>query len=349
MGVIKGDFLGFTFNNIHSSDLGIFRVSDGSRYTENLFPTIQDKTVQRPGADGMYYYGSFYTQRSINLSIAYEDLTDEQLRRIKQLFSDKNPRDLIFDEMPYKVYKVKATGTPNLKYVCFDKPKESDWRDREIDVGIKSKEQLYGVGAKVTTGRVYKGEGQLNFVAYEPFARSRYKYLDEYVFKNVPEWGSMDDNNANDVYFNFYDWSAASRMVTSKTKKKFNGSSYLIDSVTTNGVMYYNAGDKEVPFQLSLQFEGAFCGMIIGDGMLEIEPFDLYDGDSGIRINSRLHLIEGINDEGKSTGTIYNKYIISGDFFKLQPTNELTWLPFYWKGAEPEKFVGKIDYKYLYY
>jgi hypothetical protein len=35
----KGEFLGFTYGNIHSSDLGIVRVSNGSRFEENLLPT----------------------------------------------------------------------------------------------------------------------------------------------------------------------------------------------------------------------------------------------------------------------------------------------------------------------
>jgi hypothetical protein len=36
----KGDYMGFTYNNTHSSALGIVRVSDGSRFNENLLPTI---------------------------------------------------------------------------------------------------------------------------------------------------------------------------------------------------------------------------------------------------------------------------------------------------------------------
>ena len=44
----KGDYMGFTYNNRHSSDLGIVRTSDGSRFNENLLPTMQDKTVQVP-------------------------------------------------------------------------------------------------------------------------------------------------------------------------------------------------------------------------------------------------------------------------------------------------------------
>lgn len=355
MGVIKGDFLGFTYNGIHSSELGIFRVSDGNRYTENLFPTIQDKTTQRPGADGTYYYGSFYTQKSFNISIAYEDLSDEQLRRIKNLFSDKNPHDLIFDEAPYKVYKVKITGTPNLKYVCFDKPLINDYRDKENDTGFKSKEQLYEVGAKVTTGRVYKGEGQLSFIAYNPFARCRYKYLDQYVFKNIPEWGSMDNNNANDVYYNLYDWVEASRLVPSSSKKKKDGKTYSIDEVTKEGLMYYNAGDKEVPFCLNFMFDRYFNGCTISNNefLIQLEDFLLVDGDKGIKINSNLHLIEGIDENGAPTGTIYNKYIIKGDFFKFPVTDELTWLGFSWgldgDEAPPSNFKGSIEYKYIYY
>ena len=99
MSVIKGDFLGFTFDGVHSSELGIFRVSDGSRYSENLLPTIQDKITQIPGNDGTYYQGSFFTQRQINFSVAFDDLSEAQLRRLKVIFGDKNIHSLIFDEI----------------------------------------------------------------------------------------------------------------------------------------------------------------------------------------------------------------------------------------------------------
>jgi hypothetical protein len=37
---IKGDFIGFTLGNVHSSELGLVRVSDGSRYNEDLLPPL---------------------------------------------------------------------------------------------------------------------------------------------------------------------------------------------------------------------------------------------------------------------------------------------------------------------
>ena len=103
MSIIKGDFLGFTFDGVHSSELGIFRVSDGSRYTHNLLPTVQDKVAQVPGADGMYFIGSYYTQKQFNFPIAFDELSEEQLRNLKVLLSDKKIHTLVFDELPYKI------------------------------------------------------------------------------------------------------------------------------------------------------------------------------------------------------------------------------------------------------
>jgi len=40
MSVLRGDYIGFSYNGIHSSDLGIVRVSEGSRFNENLLPTM---------------------------------------------------------------------------------------------------------------------------------------------------------------------------------------------------------------------------------------------------------------------------------------------------------------------
>ena len=146
----KGDYLGFTYGEkadgtpMHSSDLGIVRTSDGSRFNENLLPTIQDKTVQVPGGDGTYYFGTYYTQRQFTINYAFDNLTEEDLRTLKQHFGKKEIRSLIFDERPDRAYSAKVTGTASIKYIPFD---EKD-------------------------GVVYKGEGSIQFTCYHPFARA---------------------------------------------------------------------------------------------------------------------------------------------------------------------------------
>ena len=302
MSVIKGDFTGFTFNGVHSSELGLTRVSDGSRYTEELLPAIQDKTVQIPGADGTYYYGSTYTQRPFNISVVFDDMTEEQFVRLKRVFGDKGIHDLIFDEWPYKIYRVKSTGTPNLKYICFNKEIDQNDRDYEINSKIKTKEDLYGVGARSTNGRVYKGEGQINLITYSPFARSRYKYIDQYNFFNVPEWGSMDTAAANNVHYNLYDWVDSVGFRTSNVGKDYNGVTYQIDKVTNNGVMIYNPGDLPANFTLTVVPNETFNGLRLDldDNYLNLDGFTLEGNDKAFRINGKLNLIEGLIEDSNS-------------------------------------------------
>ena len=53
------DFIAFSFDGLHSiEDFGIYRVSDGDRYNENLAPTMNDRTADNPARDGQYYFGT---------------------------------------------------------------------------------------------------------------------------------------------------------------------------------------------------------------------------------------------------------------------------------------------------
>ena len=269
----SSDYIGFSFNGVHSDTLGIKRTSEGSRFNENLLPTIQDKTVQVPGGDGMYHFGSYYTQRQFNIYYAFDALTEEQLARIKTLFGDKKIHELIFDEAPYKVYQAKVTGSASIKHIPF---------------------------AEGATNRVYKGEGSIQFTAYEPYARSVKKFLNQY------------DNINKD------EWKAASGMLET-------GDGY--DVLIGNTIKLYNPGDKETDFILTFEFSNGSipAGTIYLDAnsQLSIKQIPQQGQDTHIKINTRLNLIEGYINERKS-GNIYNRYITSGTFFKIPISTDLT-------------------------
>ena len=89
MSVYSGDFLGFTLGDVHSSQLNITRVSVSDRYDDNLLPTFKDRTSEVPGGDGVYYWDTNYTQKPFVLTVAYDDLRDEDLRALRQLFGFK--------------------------------------------------------------------------------------------------------------------------------------------------------------------------------------------------------------------------------------------------------------------
>lgn len=162
------DFTGFYFKNHHSSEFGITRVSNGSRYQENLLPTSEDYTTDIPGSDGQYNFGSNYKTKEFNLSFAFDNVSELQIRKMRGWLSKKETPvseemgDLVFDETPYKRYVVKTTGDPQLNYICFE---ETDKETGKIK-------------------RVYKGEGTVNFTCYNSYAfNNYYKSLDEYRYQ----------------------------------------------------------------------------------------------------------------------------------------------------------------------
>lgn len=310
---LKGDFIGFSFNEHRSESLGIVRVSDGSRYNEDLVPTTQDKTVQVPGGDGFYYFGSDYTQRQFSINIAFDELTEKQFRELQQVFGTKELGKLVFDERPYKYYMVKSSK-PQLKYICFGKEGE----------------------------RTYKGEGTLTFTAYYPFAKSAFKFLEKEIEKET----GKEVYVLRKTYPNIEEWAEASGM-------KAQGALDKVPKSPTEGVYpisVYNAGDLEADF--ILKFNGApnsamnieLSQQNVADkkGFLNLKKFDLKGTDTGFQINTKTNLIEGFNTKGL-TGILYNENIIQGDFFKIPPQKER--LKISVTGATPTEIV----YDYIYY
>lgn len=167
MSVFAGDFLGFTLGNIHSSQLNITRVSSGDRYEDILLPTFKDTTMEVPGGDGTYYWNTSYTQKTFTLNFAYDDLRDEDLRKLRQVLSFKGVKELIFDEFPYKKYMVKCSAPPTFKYICFDY--------KEI--------------------RLYKGEGTVTFIAYYPYAQA----VNSYKYEHGQSLSIINDGDLNAI------------------------------------------------------------------------------------------------------------------------------------------------------
>ena len=309
---IKGDFISFSYNGVHSTELGIVHVSSSDRYADALLPTIQDKTVQAPGSDGTYFFGSYYTQRPITINIAFDNITETQLRKIRTLFGDKQSHPLVFDEEPYKVYQAKVTGTPQYNYICFGSP------------------------------RVYKGEGTLTFTCYEPFARcpNQYKYLSQYTIgtTNTPSWYK---------YNNKAEWNlSAGLLVTQGTYDSFmNGSfkTYNPGDVEADFKFIIPINSGIVGIKIT---DGTND---LSSHTLLLNTITAKDNDTQLLFNSRTNLIEGLDVQGARTMNLYNEYIQSGHWFRI-PLNEAnkTW---YFTPIFSAAYTGaaSLEYDYLYF
>ena len=208
------DYVGFTFDGIHSSQLKILSVSSGDRYTWNLLPSIEDYSIDIVGGYGSNYFGGKFKTREISVNIAFDEVQEIHLRAMRELFSEREVHELYFDEEPYKVYNAVISKTPQIKFIAFG------------DVGT----------------RVYKGEGTIVFTCYDPIAYSKNgNYLDDYNWENIDEWatasGMLDNKKAKDPITGVVD-------NTYYDTFKQTDSGYIIHN--------YNAGNIPTPFKLYL-------------------------------------------------------------------------------------------------
>ena len=150
----------------YASDFHLYRVSSSKRYNDNLIPSLTDKTAEVPGADGMYFFNSYYKQKQFTVNIAFDKLNDADLREMRNWLNGKDIKDLIFDEFPDVAYKAKVTGTPNIKFVPFD---EVTNKKTNNTTAVVPSEQP-------TRAAVYKGDGTITFTCYYPYGESINEY-----------------------------------------------------------------------------------------------------------------------------------------------------------------------------
>lgn len=339
-----GDYCGFTFNGVHTTALGIVRVSDGSRYDETMIPSFQDRTIAIPGADGSYYFDSTYNQRVFNLNLAFDNMSETQMRRFRQVFNGKSIGELIFDEAPYKAYTAKVQAAPQMKYVCFSRTE------------LHQSTDLYAPDTVYTDGVVYKGEASISFVCYYPYARSVYKWLSFYTNENIAEW------------------SKASGMLGSP--RALSEDEPFDKAGESKPIKLYNPGDLDTDWIAFYKFENGTNPLTRINIFTYEDPFDktaagrieqscmtfssngfiAKEDDTYFAINSKTQLIEGYTgqifvDGFQRSGTIYNGNIEAGDFFKIP--RGITYFGSY-KGSSWTVVANQIPcvslrYDYLYY
>lgn len=324
-----GDFIGFQFGEHHFPDkengFMLYRISDGSRYTDPSVAQFQDTQTKIPGGDGTYYWDSFYTQRAITVQCAFDNLTEAHIRKIRQIFNGKVEDWLIFDETPFKRYRVKMQSPPQLKYIAFN-----EGEDRE---------------------RIYKGELTLNFISYTPYAINTFKYLNEVVDAGASTDIGEDTTEATPIgRYYWYEGGALNFSKYEASKKEWLPSVGLLDEPISqndshNQYYIYNPGDIPTDNQITLNITDA----IAAGTSLQVDLLEPYGAEASpsygefnkmtlsnvtkvdnndfyIQIDSATNLIYGLDANKDRTGSLYNKFLVNGDFFKL-PVSTMTVVP----------------------
>ena len=204
---MKGDFTGFTFvyggKAYTTEDLGITRVSDGDRYNEPLIPEIEDKTIEIPGLDGSYFYGSDFKARNFSIKIAYDGMNEVQFRKMRQVFGYKHTGLLIFDEVPYKQYRVKIASPPELDFVCFDERKKIASTTPQDGVRVATREEVPYDTAE-DPDNLYTNVGTDAVIDESVISPIPQSTTIEVTREQVYPWEYVQDDQGKDVYERIY-------------------------------------------------------------------------------------------------------------------------------------------------
>lgn len=311
-----GDFMGFQFGEYHSYDLGLLRVSDGSRYNDVSIPNFSDTVTKIPGGDGTYYWDSFYTQRTFNVQCAFDNLDEAQLRKIRQVFNGKAEDWLIFDETPFKKYRVKLQSPPQMKYIAF------------------------GEGA---TNRTYKGELALQFISYTPYAVNTFKFMDQANYVNK--------NGQTVQYPNKEEWQGSVKLLESTNtmiSSDADSTFYVYNpgDVPTDTLISFSAPASAKTMTITYNRQG---NPVTRLGSLVLTNIVKSGSDVNIVIDSSKNLIYGVDSNGEQTGNLYNKFITAGDFFKLEVAAQQPPTSGQCDYVQCTNTPIKVEYNYLYY
>lgn len=343
---VKGDFKGFTFNNVHTSTLGLIRVSSSNRYTDNLGAVGKDTIVDRPNNDGAYFFSSIKSRKTFTVNCAFKDMPEQQYQDLKDFYNTKVLAPLVFDENPYQIYMAKITGSMQMKIVPF----------------------LHN------NQRTYSGEITLEFTCYFAYAVSRFSDLKSYSPMNIDTWADeygehgyiinttedinssifVDDNDYHIIADKLHPSIHAHSEITVNELlisvddyigADNNLSEWILTSdipLVENRFVIYNPGDEDAFWHLFIEnVDGAlpqFSVMAQDQLLCTVAPITLKSStyqyhDVYLELDSRTSLLYGCDANRQHTGTVYNKFI----------TNNIKQLS---KGLTTISINGLDNYKY---
>lgn len=147
-------FLDLKFNNHWVSEYGLVVVSDGSRYSEALFPEFDHSIVNVPGKTGTVYWGTTIKGRNITKKLVTDGMTSRQYTAFKSNFRPGTFAELRFSESAYKYAYAYINDAAEFNFIPFD--------TTTVIKTVTYKDTLY------------KGECDLTFFLPDPYFYSDY-------------------------------------------------------------------------------------------------------------------------------------------------------------------------------
>lgn len=172
-------FISFSFGGRWIEDFNLIAVTNGDRIQRSGSGAFEDLVTNYEVLDGQFYWGTHYLNNQLQLSLATDSITQNQLDDFLHWFAGGCTRELILAEHPNRAIMARIAEPPVLSLLPFEK---------KISTMINS--TFYE-----TSTTEYKGEIGLNFIMDEPFWHSKSVLLASDTSKEiVDKWKDANDN-----------------------------------------------------------------------------------------------------------------------------------------------------------
>lgn len=176
------DFIDFEFNGHWASEFNLLAVSNGDRYSNSFYGSVNPNAVEMVGKTGVYKWKTQIGEKRFSINIAYDDIDLGTLRKIKEWLNPFVISKLTFKEEPYKYYWVSLADDPEISFLPF----------RTDDVVVDGKSYKKGV---------FKGDVTLNFICADNFGYSDWQSFDEdydYLVEEISDVSNFSFDNGSD-------------------------------------------------------------------------------------------------------------------------------------------------------
>ena len=167
----RGEYIDFKFGNHWASDFDFYKISINDRHSVVMYGNFDSNTMSVIGKKGLYKWETQYNEKTIPVSLAFDNLNVSDINEIKKWLSPDRVQKLYLSEEPYKFYYVCVSSDPEFNFVPF--------KTNQILVGDKYIQQA-----------VYKGEIELEFLCID---NNGYSDYDNYE-KLIQTWGEELDS-----------------------------------------------------------------------------------------------------------------------------------------------------------
>ena len=149
-------FISFSYGGKYIEDFNLLVVIDGDRLQRNVYADFSDNVSESDILDEQIFWSSHFNGNQLSLTLATDEMTENEMEAFKQWFKPGTVRDLILSEHPSRAIRARVGSVPEYSMIPFEK-------ETEVKIG--------GLIYKTST-TIYRGEISLQFTMEEPYWHS---------------------------------------------------------------------------------------------------------------------------------------------------------------------------------